>query len=269
MKRIILAIAVTLGLCACEAGLFGEVGNGVSMTQEIEVGEFDRISIPSFVDVYYTQTSGEQSITLTCDENLFKHYKIEVRDGKLVADCENFCRNKIDTYLTVCSSSLKGVKLSGSGDLYIKEALTTEDDFSVETSGSGDVDIASMTASSTTVSLNGSGDARIGSMTASSTIVSLNGSGDAKIGSMTASSAEFKSSGSGDIKADEVKAESISIKTTGSGDCSLCCKDSGTLSVQISGSGDVILRGTARALINISQTGSGDFDMSGLTLSGK
>lgn len=249
MKRIILAIAVTLGLCACEAGLFGEVGNGVSLTQEIEVGDFDRISIPDFVDVYYTQTSDDQCVTLTCDENLFKYYHIEVKDGELIVDCKRSFYNKIDTYLTVCSSSLKGVKLSGSGDLYIEEALTTEDDFTIETSGSGDVDIASMTASST--------------------IVNLTGSGDARIGSMTVSSAEFKSSGSGDIEADEVKAESISIKTTGSGDCFLCCKDSGTLSVQISGSGDVILRGTARALINISQTGSGDFNMSDLTLSGK
>lgn len=248
MKRIILAIAVTLGLCACEAGLFGEVGNGVSMTQEIEVGDFDRISIPDFVDVYYTQSSDQQCVTLTCDENLFEYYHIEVKDGELIVYCKGSFYNKIDTYLTVCSSSLKGVKLSGSGDLYIEEALTTEDDFTIETSGSGDVDIASMTASST--------------------IVSLTGSGDARIGSMTVSSAEFKSSGSGDIEADEVKAESISIKTTGSGDCSLCCKDSGTLSVQISGSGDVILRGTARALINISQTGSGEFNMSGLTLSG-
>ena len=249
MKRIILAIAVTLGLCACESGLFGEVGNGVSMTQEIEVGDFDRISIPDFVDVYYTQSSDQQCVTLTCDENLFEYYHIEVKDGELIVYCKGSFYNKIDTYLTVCSSSLKGVKLSGSGDLYIEEALTTEDDFTIETSGSGDVDIASMTASST--------------------IVSLTGSGDARIGSMTVSSAEFKSSGSGDIEADEVKAESISIKTTGSGDCSLCCKDSGTLSVQISGSGDVILRGTARALINISQTGSGEFNMSGLTLSGK
>ena len=249
MKRIILAIAVTLGLCACEAGLFGEVGNGVSMTQEIEVGDFDRISIPDFVDVYYTQSSDQQCVTLTCDENLFEYYHIEVKDGELIVYCKRSFYNKIDTYLTVCSSSLKGVKLSGSGDLYIEEALTTEDDFTIETSGSGDVDIASMTASST--------------------IVSLTGSGDARIGSMTVSSAEFKSSGSGDIEADEVKAESISIKTTGSGDCFLCCKDSGTLSVQISGSGDVILRGTARALINISQTGSGDFNMSDLTLSGK
>lgn len=248
MKIVALALTAIIGFCSCEAGIFGEIGNGVSLTQEIEVGEFDRISIPDFVDVYYTQSSDQQCVTLTCDENLTEYYHIEVKDGELIVYCKGSFYNKIDTYLTVCSSSLKGVKLSGSGDLYIEEALTTEDDFTIETSGSGDVDIASMTASST--------------------IVSLTGSGDARIGSMTVSSAEFKSSGSGDIEADEVTAESISIKTTGSGDCSLCCKDSGTLSVQISGSGDVTLRGTARALINISQTGSGDFNMSGLTLSG-
>ena len=249
MKRVTLALIAIIGLCSCETGIFGEIGNGASLTQEIEVGEFDRISIPDFVDVYYTQGSDQQCVTLTCDENLFEYYHIEVKDGELIVYCKGSFYNKIDTYLTVCSSSLKGVKLSGSGDLYIEEALATEDDFTIETSGSGDVDIASMTASST--------------------IVSLTGSGDARIGSMTVSSAEFKSSGSGDIEADEVTAESISIKTTGSGDCSLCCKDSGTLSVQISGSGDVTLRGTARALINISQTGSGEFNMSDLTLSGK
>ena len=229
MKRIILAITVTLGLCACEAGLFGEVGNGVSMTQEIEVGDFDRISIPSFVDVYYTQTSDEQSVTLTCDENLFKHYKIEVRDGKLVADCENFCRNKIDTYLTVCSTSLNEVKLSGSGDLHIEDTLKTEDNFTIEVNGSGDVEIDNLQVESATI----------------------------------------RNSGSGDIEVDNITAESIKISNSGSGDCTLECKDSGTLDINISGSGDVNISGTARAIINISQTGSGDFNMSALSLSGK
>ena len=123
MKRIILAIAATLGLCACETGLFGEIGNGVSITQEIEVGDFDRISIPDFVDVYYTQGADQQCVTLTCDENLFEYYHIEVKDEELIVYCKGSFYNKIDTYLTVCSSSLKGVKLSGSGDLYIEEAL--------------------------------------------------------------------------------------------------------------------------------------------------
>lgn len=229
MKIVALALTAIIGFCSCEAGIFGEIGNGVSLTQEIEVGEFDRISIPSFVDVYYTQISGEQSVTLTCDENLFKHYKIEVRDGKLVADCENFCRNKIDTYLTVCSTVLNEVKLSGSGDLHIEDTLKTEDNFTIEVNGSGDVEIDNLQVESATI----------------------------------------RNSGSGDIEADNMTAESIKISTSGSGDCTLECKDSGTLDIKISGSGDVNISGTARAIVNISQTGSGDLNMSGLTLSGK
>ncbi len=247
--RIVIAIVAISGLCACETGLFGEVGNGVPVNRKIEVGDFDRISVCSYVDVYYTQSPDQQSVTLTCDENLAEYYKIEVRNGELIVDCKRAFYNKIDTHVTVCSPGINGVKLSGSGDLYINEAVTTEDNFSIEVSGSGDAEIADITASSATVS--------------------LTGSGDAKIGSMKVSSAEFKTSGSGDIEANEVTAESISVKTTGSGDCYLGCKDSGTISVDISGSGDVNIRGTARAIVNISQTGSGDFDMSDLKLSGK
>lgn len=249
LNIIAIAITATIGLCACETGLFGEVGNGISVNREIEVGDFDRISVCSYVDVYYTQSHDQQSITLTCDENLVEYYKIEVRNGELIVDCKRAFYNKIDTYVTVCSPAIKGVKLSGSGDLYIDEALTTDDSFTIESSGSGDTEIADITASSATVS--------------------LTGSGDAKIGSMKVSSAEFKTSGSGDIEANEITAESISVRTTGSGDCELGCKDSGTISVQISGSGDVNISGTARAIVDISLTGSGDFDMSGLILSGE
>ena len=249
MKRIILAIAATLGLSACEAGLFGEVGNGVSMTQEIEVGDFDRISIPSFVDVYYTQSSEQQSISLTCDENLTEYYKIQVRDGELIVDCRRSFYNKIDTYVTVYSPVLNGVKLSGSGDLYIDEALTAEDIFTLEVNGSGDADITKITAGSVTTS--------------------LSGSGDVEIEQIEAESATFRSSGSGDIEVDNLTAESINVATTGSGDCTLKCKDAGTLNIQISGSGDITVSGTARAIVNISTTGSGDFNMNRLTLSGK
>lgn len=249
MKRIILAIAATLGLCACETGLFGEIGNGVSITQEIEVGDFDRISIPDFVDVYYTQSSDQHSVTLTCDENLTEYYRIHVRGGELIVDCKRSFYNNIDTYVIVCSPVLNGVKLSGSGDLYIDEAVTAEDIFTLEVNGSGDADIAGITARSVRTS--------------------LSGSGDVEIEKIEAESATFRSSGSGDIEVDNLTAESIKVATTGSGDCTLRCKDSGTLDIQISGSGDITVSGTARAIVNISTTGSGDFNMNRLTLSGK
>lgn len=249
MKIVALALTAIIGFCSCEAGIFGEIGNGVSLTQEIEVGEFDRISIPDFVDVYYTQSSDQQCVTLTCDENLTEYYKIHVRDGELIVDCKGSFYNNIDTYVTVCSPVLNGVKLSGSGDLHIEDTLKTEDNFTIEVNGSGDADVAGITAGSVRTS--------------------LTGSGDVEIEKIEAESATFRSSGSGDIEVDNLTAESIKVATTGSGDCTLRCKDSGTLDIQISGSGDITASGTARAIVNISTTGSGDFNMSGLTLSGK
>ena len=248
-KRIATALIVTIGLSACEGNLFGELGNGVSVTQEIEVGDFDKISVCSFVDVHYTQTANQQTITLTCDENLIEYYKIEVRDGELVVDCKRSFYNKINTYVTVKSPLLNGVKLNGSGDLYINESLTTEEDFSIEMSGSGDTEIAGIHAKSATVA--------------------LSGSGDVTINNLKAQSASFKSTGSGDIKVDNLTAESIKVATMSSGDCTLKCNNSGTLDIQISGSGDVNLSGIARAIVNISQTGSGDLNMSRLSLTGK
>ena len=249
MKTTVLMV-ILAALYSCEGSLFGEKGNGISVRKEIEAKSFDRISIPSFVDVRYTQTTSEHSITLTCDENLAGFYAIEVKDGALVVDTKNVILNtKADTYVTVCSPVLYEVNLSGSGDLETDSPVTTDGEFKVRLSGSSDADIADITAASVEVS--------------------LTGSGDAEFGNIIAQTAEFRTSGSGDIEADAVTAEAISVKTTGSGDCTIGCKDAGTLSVQISGSGDVTLRGTARALIDISNSGSGDFDMSGLTLSGK
>lgn len=250
MKRIALVIAAIISLSACEANIFGEKGNGISVNQEINTDEFNKISINSFVDVYYTQTTGEQSITLTCDENLIEYYKVEVRDGELVVDCKNAILNhKVDTYINVCSPTLHGVTVSGSGDLHIDESITVEKDFSLKLSGSGDADIAGINAESATVS--------------------ISGSGDVEIDNMKVESAQINNSGSGDVEIDHLTAEIIKVTTTGSGDCTLGCKDSGSLDIQISGSGDITLSGSARAIVNISTTGSGNFNMSHLTLSGK
>ena len=251
MKRIGIFIAVLIAAMACESGLFGEKGNGVSVTQEIEVGDFSCIDIPDFVDVRYTQTTDGQSVTLTCDGNLTEYFAIKVEDGVLGVKTKPSLSliTKTDTYVTVCSPVLTGVDLSGSGDLYINGPLSTEGNFSADLSGSGDLKVD-------------------GHITAEGISIQLSGSGDASVAGMAATDAEFETSGSGDINARPVTAEKVSVSSSGSGDCTLGLQDSGSLDIQLSGSGDVTLSGTARAIISISQTGSGDFDMRGLSLSG-
>lgn len=248
MKKNALILIASLVLTSC-LDVLGESGNGVSVQQVIEVGEFDSISVPSYIDVYYTQTPGAQSLTLTCDENLVTYYAIVVENGTLKVKTKPnvSVRAKAKTFLTVNSPTLNELRLSGSGDVFIDGPIVADKDFSVSISGSGDCKV--------------NGTVRCEGFSAHTS-----GSGDTFLAGIVAGSAEFKDTGSGDIKSTGVTADNISISLSGSGDCSLECKDAGVISVKISGSGDVTLKGNARSLGNISLTGSGDLNVSGLSV---
>lgn len=248
MKKLIIFSAAILALSSC-VGVVGESGNGISVEQAIEVGDFSSISVPSSVDVYYTQGNGPQRLMLTCDENLVEYYRIEVKNGRLVVDTKPnaIFKTKAKTFLTVNSPVLDAVKLSGSGDVFIDSPIVASEDFAVSVSGSGDV--------------KASGVIECRNFSAHTT-----GSGDSFFGGILASSAEFKDTGSGNISSQSVTAEDISISISGSGDCTLDCRDAGTVSVKISGSGDVTLTGSVRTLGNLSLSGSGDLDVSRLSV---
>ena len=248
MKKNALILIATLALTSC-MGIFGEPGNGVSVQQAIEVGEFDSISVPSSIDVYYTQTPGEQSLTLTCDENLVDYYNIVVEERALKVKTKPNVnvRPKAKTFLTVNSPTLSGLKLSGSGDVFTDGPIVTDGDFTISISGSGDCKAN-------------------GIIQCAKFSAHTSGSGDTFLAGIVAETAGFKDTGSGDIKSTGVTAENISIDLSGSGDCSLECKDAGIISVKISGSGDVTLTGNAKSLGNLSLTGSGNINVSGLSM---
>lgn len=248
-KFAFLALAAIVAFCSCIWDVAGETGNGVSVQTKITVTEFSAISVPSSIDVFYTQTPGGQSLTLTCDENLVEFYLIKVEDGTLVVTTKPgvSVRSKVKTYLTVNSPVLETVKLSGSGDMHIGSPIVSEGDFAIRISGSGDVETS-------------------GTVSCRNFSARTSGSGDAFVAGVTAASAEFKSSGSGDLTSNGVTAEDVSIALFGSGDCTLNCKGVGTVSVKISGSGDCTLTGTAATLANIDISGSGDFNMRGLSV---
>ena len=193
----------------CEGSLFGEKGNGVSVMKEIQVGDFDKISIPSFVDVRYTQTTGEQSVTLTCDENLAEYYVVEVKDGALVVDTRNVILNaKTDTYVTVSSPALCGVSLTGSGDLDI-DGLAVSSAAEFKTSGSGDIEAESVTAESISVKTTGSGDCTIDCKDAGTLSVHLSGSGDITVRGTARALVNISDTSSGDF---DMSGLSLSVK---------------------------------------------------------
>lgn len=248
MKRILL-IAAAVALTSCQL-IFNvnEIGNGVSVQTPIEVSEFNSISSRCSLDIYYTQSDKDQSVLLTCDENLVDRFDIRVEEGVLIVDTKSGggYSTKIKIYATITSPKLSSLKLSGSGDCNITGPITSDGDFSFKVSGSGDIDAD-------------------GAVICKNFTASVSGSGDIEVAGVQAQTADFKDSGSGDIEVDALTAEDISVRMSGSGDITLKCKDAGYIDASLSGSGDLILSGTARS-VKSNSTGSGNVKSGNLTI---
>lgn len=250
MKKVMLFVAAFAVLCSCELNLFGRLvqGNGVSMDTEIKVGEFDAVSLVGSMDVYFTQSAGPQSVVLTCDENLADYFEIEVRNNTLVLSTKSgyILSTKVPTFVTVSAPALKSAKITGSGDIHIKEDLKVDGDFNCQVSGSGDLFAE-------------------GAISCLDLNSKVSGSGNINLYKVLSESSRFTVSGSGDIGVNLITSDSIIAIVNGSGDISLDCKGSGDIDARINGSGNITLCGTARSLKQ-KVVGSGDLNFSHLVL---
>ena len=230
MKRIVAFVIVALVLTSCEIfDVVSETGNGVPLKTTLEVGEFDVLSLPSMVNVVYTQTSGEQSLTFTCDENLMDYYRIGVEGNTLVVDTKPGIISltpRVETILTVNSPVLHEVRVSGSGNCSIDGPVTAECGFSLHDTGRGAIHIS---------------------------------------GQVACASFSVSTSGSGSIDIASITADKIDASTTGSGSIQLICDNVGDINASTSGSGSIHLSGRARSLVTKS-TGSGQINWKDLAL---
>ena len=144
MKKFILIVAALFTVCSCD---FSSItnrfvkGNGVPVDVPVTVANFDSISSVGSIDVYYTQAPGAPSVVLTCDENTVDYYEVTVSKGVLKVDIKTgyVVIPKTKSFVTVRSSSLKGVKLTGSGDCYVSGNLIVDEDIDFTITGSGNV----------------------------------------------------------------------------------------------------------------------------------
>ena len=161
------------------------------------------------------------------------YYRIGVEGNTLVVDTKPGIISltpRVETILTVNSPVLHEVRVSGSGNCSIDGPVTAEGGFSLHDTGSGAIHIS-------------------GQVACASFSVSTSGSGSIDIASITAESADFKVSGSGGIIAHKITADKIDASTTGSGSIQLICDNVGNINASTSGSGSIHLSGRARSLV--------------------
>lgn len=234
MERLlaVLLMAAMLWATTAQAGWFdrGVKGSGDMVTQNREVGQFDRVETAGSWDVTVV-VGQEQSLKLTFDDNIIDLIRTEVDDGTLEIYSEESFSTKRRSRVEITVPTLREVRSSGSGDISVDRLEAERFDFDL--SGSGDF-VLSGKVGEMTVRLKGSGDGTL--------------RGEAEI-------LDVKISGSGDIDAADMKAKEAFVRVSGSGNVNVNCTD--LFDGRVSGSGDIAYSGKP-ADVNTSVSGSGD-----------
>lgn len=207
-------------------------GNGNVTTETVSTSDYDKVSAVGSMDVYLV-SGNEGSIQVEADSNFHEYIIVETEGNTLVLKIKKNVnlKSKNPIKITVPFRDLEGVKLTGSGDVYTKDAIKA-DKFEAAVTGSGDVNLE-VNAGSAYFKITGSGDMR------------LKGGAD---------QAEIRISGSGDFDGRQFRAKSADVAVAGSGDAKVFAEDD--LYARVSGSGDITYGGSPRVDKKVSGSGS-------------
>ena len=234
MKQIVVVLLANVLLASCtnarvnndDDELFDSHKWGKVIRQEVVVSDFTSIDLSEDFDVVYRQ-SDEPSVVIEGNEKVVAFHHVEVVDGALVDHKLPDAPRRMPTVrLVVASPMLKTIKLSGAGDIDIKEKVTFAS-LNIELSGSGDIDVEDMECGAISAVVSGSGDMKIDN-------------------ALCTDDVSFVLSGSGDINAD-VSCPKLSIETSGAGDADLTVVCN-VIDATAVGTGNLKLEGTADVL---------------------
>ena len=165
---------VALGLAACDVG--GIRGNGHAVTEQRSVGPFTNIDAGGAFDIEWS--GGRPSGAVTADDNLQQYIEVTTRDNVLSLRSRQSIHFARSLKVTITSSALEAVKLSGASKLIAHQVKGTK--FYLETTGA------------TKVTVDGAVDELIADMTGASNLfadslqtknaqISVTGAGKARI----------------------------------------------------------------------------------------
>lgn len=227
-----MVLVLTISLTSCKKHIFNSIkGKGGTVTEIRNVTGFNKISLSINADVSYVQDS-IFFVEISAQQNVLEAITTDVSAGELKIDFNKWVRKHSNIHFTIHSPDLRGLDISGSGNIEATGNITTSD-LDINVSGSGNIVLSSVTSDELEAKISGSGNINISAGTVTNQKATISGSGDMTMDGLTASSSYCKISGSG----------SISVWVTDQ------------LDATISGSGDIRYKGTP--IVNAHMSGSG------------
>ena len=242
---------------------FRVVASNNIVTRDVQINDYDAIEVQGSPYVVYTQDQGMKAkLTISASDNLIDLLSCEVEGNKLIVKMKDktgvAIKRKEQLMVVTSSSDLSRVALNGSGDIRIKDKVTT-DNLQIVLKGSGDIKIDDIDCKfSASINLNGSGDIDVNGVIAPQSNISLQGSGDLEVNSLNGSSAQVSLNGSGDLSIKKASVvDGISAHLKSSGDLEIYGIKTHSVDATVVGSGDLVLKGEAE-IAQLRVQGSGD-----------
>ncbi|SDS28006.1 Putative auto-transporter adhesin, head GIN domain [Formosa sp. Hel1_31_208] len=224
MKKSLVLVIALLCFSISQAQWKKVKGNGEMTKQKRSTGDYDAIKCAGSFD-YILVSGTEGNITIEGESNLLEHIVTEVKDGTLHVKTQkgknlSTSWNKTIT-ITIPFQDIDNVSLSGSGDLWNKDRISTST-LDVSLSGSGDI-VLDIQTQRVTGKVTGSGDLTLKGSTT-----------DLKAGV----------TGSGDFHGFNLQSTNTDVYVKGSGDAEVVCN--GVFKARVTGSGDIEYRGNPK-----------------------
>jgi hypothetical protein len=261
MKKLICALlAISFLMTSCDDGLgIFDGGKGITGKGPVErttrdVKDFKSIDLATAANVFVTQGTAFK-VEVETQKNIADVIETVVENGVLVIKTKSgiwkLNYNKLNVYVEM--PSVEGINISGSGDVAVETALSS-DKLTLHISGSGNIVAEKgITTKKLDINLTGSGDVKANGISTGALTSEITGSGGLELAG-TADKAAYSITGSGDISAKNVKSKTVEADISGSGDIS--CHADEALDAHSSGSGNITYSGNA-ASVKSKASGSG------------
>jgi len=209
-------------------------GSGTAATESRDVRDLHGVSLSIMGELHVRQT-GEESLSITADDNLLPYIETEVRDGQLEIRLSRSCPAR----------SISPVSP-------IRYELTVKELNAVAMSGPGGVTVDALESDTLAVAVSGAGDVTVGRLETDRVDVAMSGAGDVEL-SGSARTQAIAVSGSGEYRGDDLRSEKAAAAVSGAGDVTVWAEVS--LDVGVSGAGSVAYYGSPTVEQRVSGSG--------------
>lgn len=207
----------------------------VIITETRPVSDFNAIDFSTFGKVILSQGDTE-SFTITGSDNLVPRVKTSVNNGTLEIKAD------------------EGIMVTKLNEKYMTLTITVKDLTSLDVSGFGDIQMASLSTPNLSIDMSGAGQIKMEQLEIQNLNLQLSGLGNVELAG-TAASATIDISGAGNVNSQELKLQNATISLSGLGNATIWVTDQ--LTGSISGAGNISYYGNPQ--LNTNKSGVGNF----------